>query len=188
MAMCNHYTITRSDECPTSPTREFELPDILVPIGFTVVSSDYEGFGETGDRVQAYCFGEANARASIDALLAAREWLQSSGYTLSDSIINYGYSQGGQTTVAAIKLSQSEYRGKVHFMIGINDEVIGEGYAGETIVAQVPVGKHDVTILVRNEGLNAMNGVSSLNITGDVSLKVKYALFGKKASLVPADR
>ena len=116
MAMCNHYTITRSDECPTSPTREFELPDILVPIGFTVVSSDYEGFGETGDRVQAYCFGEANARASIDALLAAREWLQSSGYTLSDSIINYGYSQGGQTTVAAIKLSQSEYRGKVHFM------------------------------------------------------------------------
>ena len=36
--------------------------------------------------------------------------------------------------------------------------------------------------------VNAMNGVSSLNITGDVSLKVKYALFGKKASLVPADR
>lgn len=116
MAMCNHYTITRSDECPTSPTRELDLPDILVPLGFTVVSSDYEGFGETGDRVQAYCFGEANARASIDALLAAREWLQSNGYTLSDSIINYGYSQGGQTTVAAIKLSQSEYRGKVHFM------------------------------------------------------------------------
>lgn len=116
MAMCNHYTITRSDECPTSPTRELELPDILVPLGFTVVAADYEGFGETGDRVQAYCFGEANARASIDALLAAREWLQSDGYTLSDSIINYGYSQGGQTTVAAIKLSQSEYRGKVHFM------------------------------------------------------------------------
>ena len=23
------------------------------------------------------------------------------------------------------------FRGKVHFMIGINDEVIGEGYAGE---------------------------------------------------------
>lgn len=116
MAMCNHYTITRSDECPTSPTRELELPDILVPIGYTVVAADYEGFGETGDRVQAYCFGEANARASIDALLAAREWLVKEGYTLSDTIINYGYSQGGQTTVAAVKLSQSEYRGKVHFM------------------------------------------------------------------------
>ena len=116
MAMYNHYTIARSDECPTSPSRDPELPEILVPGGFAVVASDYEGFGETGDRVQAYCYGEANARASIDALLAAREWLVKEGYTLSDSIINYGYSQGGQTTVAAIKLSQSEYRGKVHFM------------------------------------------------------------------------
>ena len=76
----------------------------------------------TGERVKgndyamAYCFGEANARASIDALLAAREWLKKEGYTLTDSIINFGYSQGGQTTVAAIKLSQNEYRGKVHFM------------------------------------------------------------------------
>ena len=116
MAMYNHYTISRSDECPTSPLRGDELPEILIPLHFTVVASDYEGFGETGDRVQAYCFGEANARASIDALLAAREWLKKEGYTLSDSIINYGYSQGGETTVAAVKLAQSEYKGKVHFM------------------------------------------------------------------------
>lgn len=80
------------------------------------------------------------------------------------------------------------FRGKVHFMIGIRDEVIGEGYAGETIVAQVPKGRHEVTILVRNEGLNSMNGVSALDIEDDVSLKVKYALFGKKASLVRMDK
>ena len=116
MAMYNHYTISRSDECPTSPSRDAELPEMLIPAHFAVVASDYEGFGETGDRVQAYCFGEANARASIDALLAAREWLVKEGYTLSDTIINYGYSQGGQTTVAAVKLAQSEYRNKVHFM------------------------------------------------------------------------
>ncbi|MBO4502154.1 MAG: hypothetical protein J5707_00645, partial [Candidatus Methanomethylophilus sp.] len=48
------------------------------------------------------------------------------------------------------------FRGKVHFMIGIKDEVIGEGYAGETIAAQVPLGRHDITVLVRNEGLNSM--------------------------------
>ena len=114
MALYNHYTIARSDECPTAGNRD--LQNIAPPLGVAVVSADYEGFGETGDRVQAYCFGEANARASIDALLAAREWLVQDGYTLSDSIINFGYSQGGQTTVAAIKLSQGEYRGKVHFM------------------------------------------------------------------------
>lgn len=114
MAMYNHYTIFRSDKCPTCGNSD--LQTVLVPLHFAVVSADYEGFGETNDHVQAYCYGEANARASIDALLAAREWLQKEGYTLSDSIINFGYSQGGQTTVAAIKLSQSEYRGKVHFM------------------------------------------------------------------------
>jgi hypothetical protein len=114
MAMYNHYTISRWDECPTCGFSD--LQKILVPLHYAVVASDYEGFGETNDRVQAYCFGEANARASIDALLAAREWLVKEGYTLSDTIINYGYSQGGQTTMAAVKLSQGEYRGKVHFM------------------------------------------------------------------------
>ena len=114
MALYNHYTISRSDECPTAGNRD--LQNIAPPLQIAVVSADYEGFGETGDRVQAYCFGEANACASIDALLAAREWLVQEGYTLSDSIINYGYSQGGQTTVAALKLSQGEYNGKVHFM------------------------------------------------------------------------
>ena len=114
MALYNHYTISRSDECPTAGNRD--LQKIAPPLQIAVVSADYEGFGETGDRVQAYCYGEANARASIDALLAAREWLVQEGYTLSDSIINYGYSQGGQTTVAALKLSQGEYKGRVHFM------------------------------------------------------------------------
>ena len=132
MAMYNHYTISCSDECPTSPLRGDELPEILIQAHFTVVAADYEGFGETGDRVQAYCFGEANARASIDALLAAREWLKKEGYTLSDSIVNYGYSQGGQTTVAAVKLAQSEYKGKVHFM---------KSYAG--------AGPHDLRLTYR---------------------------------------
>lgn len=112
MAMYNHYTIMRSDECPTA---DYEDLQRAARGSLAVVSADYEGFGLTADRVQAYCFGEANARASIDALLAAREWLRKEGFTLSDTIINYGYSQGGQTTVAALKLSQTEYRGKVRF-------------------------------------------------------------------------
>jgi len=114
MAMYSHYTIARLDECPSAG--QSDMQKLVLSRHFAIVSADYEGFGETGDRWQAYCFGEANARASIDALLAAREWLVKEGYTLSDTIINYGYSQGAQTAVAAIKLSQSEYRGKVRFM------------------------------------------------------------------------
>lgn len=114
MAMYSHYTILRSDEAP-SAGEVFDLQDIGMSKGIAIVSADYEGFGATGDRVQAYCYAEANARASIDALLAAREWLTRQGYTIGDSILNYGYSQGGQTAVAALKLSQTEYRGRVHF-------------------------------------------------------------------------
>jgi len=114
MALYSHYTILRSDEAP-STGGEFDLQAIGTSKGMAVVSADYEGFGATGDRLQAYCYAEANARASIDALLAAREWLIKQGYTIGDSILNYGYSQGGQTAMAALKLSQTEYRGRVHF-------------------------------------------------------------------------
>lgn len=114
MAMYCHYTIMRSDEAPTQGNG-FDLQAIGLGKGMAVVAADYEGFGASGDRLQAYCFAEANARASIDALLAARTWLTEQGYTLGDSILNYGYSQGGQTAMAALKLSQTEYRGRVHF-------------------------------------------------------------------------
>lgn len=114
MALYNHYTILQSDEAP-SAGKVFDLQTVGLSKGMAVVAADYEGFGETGDRVQAYCYAEANARVSIDALLAAREWLVKQGYTLGDSILNYGYSQGGQTAVAALKLSQTEYRTRVHF-------------------------------------------------------------------------
>ena len=115
MAMYSHYTIMSSSEAPTAGEL-FNLQAIGLGKGMAVVAADYEGFGATGDRVQAYCFAQANARASIDALLAAREWLSEHGYTLTDSILNYGYSQGAQTAMAALKLSQTEYRGKVHFL------------------------------------------------------------------------
>lgn len=114
MALHSHYTILRSDEAP-SAGQVFDLQSIGLSKGMAVVSADYEGFGATGERTQAYCYAEANARASIDALLAAREWLIKQGYTIGDSILNYGYSQGGQTAMAALKLSQTEYRGRVHF-------------------------------------------------------------------------
>ena len=117
MALYNHYTIMSAAECPTAGNTDMQKAALAKD--FAVVSADYEGFGETSDKIQAYCFGEANARSSIDTLLAAREWLVGQGYTLSDSIINFGYSQGGQTTVAEVRLSQTEYRGRVHFLKSI---------------------------------------------------------------------
>lgn len=113
MALYNHYTIMRSDECPTAGNLTIE--SVLASSGLAVVSSDYEGFGITDNHLQAYCFAEANAKVSIDALLAAKQLLSNQGFTISDSTINVGYSQGAQTAVAVLKLSQTTYRDKVHF-------------------------------------------------------------------------
>lgn len=122
MALYNHYTIMSSDEAP-SAGGTWDLQVAAMGSGMAVVSPDHEGFGYSSDRMQAYCFAEANARASLDALLAAREWLVGEGYMLSDTLVNYGYSQGGQTTVAALKLSQTEYKDKVRF----NMSIAGDG-------------------------------------------------------------
>jgi hypothetical protein len=73
------------------------------------VSADYYGFGQTEDRMQAYCIGSANARASIDALTAARQLLAERGYTWYDDLLNVGYSQGGQTAIAVLKLATAKY-------------------------------------------------------------------------------
>lgn len=107
----NHYTVFRADECPSKG--KLDMQNILYLTAphrnFITVSADYYGFGQTEDRMQAYCIGSANARASIDALTAARQLLAERGYTWYDDLLNVGYSQGGQTAIAVLKLATAKY-------------------------------------------------------------------------------
>ncbi len=80
------------------------------------------------------------------------------------------------------------FRGKVQFMFAVNDETVAEGYAGDTVSAELPRGPVVIQVLVRNEGLNSMSGETRLNLEDDVAFRLKYALFGKKATLVPEKR
>ncbi|MCQ2079393.1 MAG: hypothetical protein MJZ38_04980 [archaeon] len=90
-----------------------------------------------------------------------------------------------ETSTLTILLNPPKgFRGRIHFMIGINDEMIGEGYANETIQVTVPAGVNEVSVLVRNEGTNSMQGSTVLDASRDLSLKIKYGLFSKKAELV----
>lgn len=107
----NHYTVMRADECPSRG--KLDMQNVLYLTApnrnFITVSADYYGFGETEDRMQAYCIGSANARASLDALIAARQLLSERGYSWDDHLLNVGYSQGGQTSIAVLKLATEEY-------------------------------------------------------------------------------
>jgi hypothetical protein len=103
----NHYTVNRADECPSRGM--LDLQNLFGGNDFIIVSADYYGFGVTTDKPQAYCVADANAAASIDALTAARQLMAEAGYQWGDELLNVGYSQGGQTTMAVLKLATLQH-------------------------------------------------------------------------------
>lgn len=109
----NHYTVCRADECPSRGKLDMQNILYLTAPGrnFITVSADYYGFGLTEQQMQAYCIASVNARASIDALLAARQLLADQGYTWADDVLNIGYSQGGQTAIGVLKVATEEEPG-----------------------------------------------------------------------------
>lgn len=78
----NHFTVFQKDECPSHG--ELAVPMIVVGSKMILVAPDYYGFGVTESKNQAYCISRANAQASVDALIAARELLKEKGYTWDD--------------------------------------------------------------------------------------------------------
>ena len=103
----NHYTVNRADECPSRGKLDFQ--NLFGGNDLIIVSADYYGFGVTTDKPQAYCMADANAAASIDALTAARQLMADARYQWGDELYNVGYSQGGQTTMAVLKLATLKY-------------------------------------------------------------------------------
>lgn len=108
LLLYNHFTVYRADQCPTMGDLKVEA--LMSGSGLITISSDYYGFGSTADKLQAYCIPSANAQASVDALLAAKELLTSLGYSWNDAILfNAGYSEGGQTAMAVVRLIDEKY-------------------------------------------------------------------------------
>ena len=111
IVLYNHYTVYHADQCPSRGKLDMpEYLQLLMPKNaFITVSADYYGFGATEDKPQAYCIPSANARASVDALIAARKLMTEAGYRWADRLFNIGYSQGGQTAIGVLKLITEEY-------------------------------------------------------------------------------
>ena len=109
LVLYNHATINKATECPSrSDLGEQKMIAAFFPV--ITISPDYYGFGCTEKEHQAYCIGAANAQASVDALLAAKKLLPELGYSnYGSKLFNMGYSQGGQTTMAVLKLVTEDY-------------------------------------------------------------------------------
>ena len=112
LVLYNHATINKATDCPSRGNLYEQGLIALMGYQFPVItiSPDYYGFGCTEKEHQAYCIGAANAQASVDALIAAKALLPDLGYSnYGNKLFNIGYSQGGQTTMAVLKLVTEEY-------------------------------------------------------------------------------
>ena len=107
LLLYNHFTIYRADQCPSRG--ELSIQRQVLGDGLITISPDHYGFGATEQHHQAYCLSQYNARTSIDALLAAKRLLAEMGYSWNDRLFNAGYSQGGQTSMAVVRLVAEHY-------------------------------------------------------------------------------
>jgi pimeloyl-ACP methyl ester carboxylesterase len=113
VALWNHATVGNQDSCAPSwagdPSarggngRE-RVPAIaeLLKRGYVVVMSDYQGLGTPGGT--AYMDGPLQAKASLDAVRAARNFAHARAGT---RLVQYGWSQGGQTTLWVASMAKA---------------------------------------------------------------------------------
>ncbi|EID85028.1 hypothetical protein MSI_15150 [Treponema sp. JC4] len=107
----NHVTITSNKECPTNASLTKTDSFLVRALAFNdyfVVSPDYEGYGDTKDRVHTYLIQDDTARQCVDFLREAIKWKNSKSKVygtyggLAENFGTYsiGYSQGGSVALA----------------------------------------------------------------------------------------
>jgi hypothetical protein len=112
VALWNHPTAGNEDACApswggdpsgTATSRE-RVPAIaeLLKRGYVVVMSDYQGLGTPGG--SSYMDGPLDAKASLDAVRAARNFGPARA---GARFVDYGWSQGGQTTLWVASLGKA---------------------------------------------------------------------------------
>ncbi len=107
----NHVTITSNGECPSNASLTKTDSFLVRALAFNdyfVVSPDYEGYGDTRDRVHTYLIQDDTARQCVDFLREAISWKNSESKVygtyggLEENFKTYsiGYSQGGSVALA----------------------------------------------------------------------------------------
>lgn len=107
LILVSHYTIGANFECPSET---FPMEAIFAAKGYAVVIADYIGFGLTANRVHPYMHIQSTAQSVVDMALAVKPYLEKIGRKPeSEEVYLFGYSQGGSTTLAVMRMLQEEY-------------------------------------------------------------------------------
>jgi pimeloyl-ACP methyl ester carboxylesterase len=92
----------------------------LVGEGFAVAATDYEGLGVPGPH--PYLVGESEGRSVLDAARAAMAF---PGVRISNRVLLFGYSQGGQAVLWAAQVAKT-YASEVHVIGAVAVAPVGE--------------------------------------------------------------
>jgi alpha-beta hydrolase superfamily lysophospholipase len=99
-----HGTTGLADRCAPSISGFGSIPYLssLINDRMIVAATDYQGLGTPG--VHPYLVGQSEAQGVLDAARAARDLV---GRAASNSVVVFGYSQGGQAALFAGQIAQS---------------------------------------------------------------------------------
>lgn len=100
-----HGTVLEREDVPSRNNQEATIAKIGASIGAVAVAPDYLGLGDNPG-LHPYLHAESEATATIDAIRAARELLDTLGKSDNGEVFFTGYSQGGHAAMAAAKYVQ----------------------------------------------------------------------------------
>ncbi|RLD38957.1 MAG: hypothetical protein DRI74_02235 [Bacteroidetes bacterium] len=111
MLSYQHGTLAKRTNVPTymgSNSTEGMVGALSASLGFISCLPDYLGLGDSHE-VHPYLQSELSASASIDMLIAAKNYCDENGISYSDDLYICGYSEGGYVTMATQKKIEASY-------------------------------------------------------------------------------
>ena len=107
LILVSHYTIGANFE---APSETFPMEAMFAAKGYAVAIADYIGYGTTVDHIHPYMHTRSTAQSVVDMALAVKPYLEHIGRAPENrEVILAGYSQGGSTTLAVMKILQDQY-------------------------------------------------------------------------------
>ncbi len=94
-----HGTVTSKNDVPSNLQGGYELGVVFGGLGYVTAMPDFLGLGESRG-FHPYVHAASEASASLDMLLAVREFATQNNILLNDQLFISGYSQGGHAAMA----------------------------------------------------------------------------------------
>lgn len=135
----SHGTVGEKQDVPSNLRGGYELALAFGAAGYISVAADFLGLGESRG-FHPYLHAATEASASIDMLLATKEFTAQNNILLNDQLFVTGYSQGGHVAMATHQVLQEQYGDE--FTVTASAPMSGpyslSGAFKELIVASVP--------------------------------------------------